>query len=100
MPWYIVGTLAAFLTMFGFVPQIIKMFRTKSVKDISLLTFIQFSLGVSLWALYGFHLGDIIIISANSITLLTLIIAIVLYFRYARRKEILGLDSRAIKNDK
>jgi MtN3 and saliva related transmembrane protein len=74
--------------MFGFVPQIIKMFHTKLVKDISLPTFIQFSLGVSLWALYGFHLGDIIIVSANSITLLILIIAIVLYLRYVRRKAV------------
>jgi MtN3 and saliva related transmembrane protein len=93
MEWYIVGTLAALLTMFGFVPQIIKMFRTKSVKDISLLTFIQFSLGVSLWTLYGFHLGDIIIVSANSITLLILIIAIVLYFHYVRRKAVPGRTS-------
>lgn len=90
MQWYIVGVLAALLTMFGFVPQVIKMFRTKSVKDISLPTFIQFSFGVSLWALYGFHLGDIIIICANSITLFILIIAIVLYFHCVRGKEVPG----------
>lgn len=87
MPWYLVGAAAALLTTFGFVPQIIKMARTKSVRDISLPTFIQFSLGVSLWALYGFHLGDIIIISANSIALLILIIAIGLYLYYAGRQS-------------
>lgn len=86
MHWYLVGTMAALLTTFGFVPQIIKMLRTKSVSDISLPTFIQFSLGVSLWALYGFHLGDVIIISANSIALLTLIAAIGLYLYYTGRQ--------------
>ena len=85
MQWYIIGTMAALLTTFGFVPQVIKMLRTKSVKDISLPTFIQLSLGVSLWALYGLHLCDVIIVGANAITLLTLLIAIALYIYYARR---------------
>ena len=41
MQWYLIGTVAALLTTFGFVPQVIKMLRTKSVKDISLPTFIH-----------------------------------------------------------
>ena len=85
MQWYVIGTAAALLTTFGFVPQVIKMFRTKSVRDISLPTFIQFSIGMSLWALYGFHLRDVVIISANGIGVLILVIAIVLYLCYAGR---------------
>ena len=85
MAWYLVGTGAALLTTFGFVPQIIKMLRTKSVKDISLPTFVQFTVGMSLWALYGFHLGDPIIIGANGTGIAILIIAIALYLHY--RKE-------------
>ena len=87
MQWEMFGILAALLTTFGFVPQIIKMFTTKSVRDISLPTFIQFSLGVSFWALYGLHLGDAIIISANTIALCTLIVAIMLYSTYSRRAK-------------
>ena len=86
MQWYILGTAAALLTTFGFVPQVIKMLRTKSVKDISLLTFIQFSVGMSCWALYGFHLRDIVIISANSIGVAILITAIAVYIYYVRRR--------------
>jgi MtN3 and saliva related transmembrane protein len=85
MQWYFIGTAAALLTTFGFVPQVIKMFRTKSVRDISLPTFIQFSIGMSLWALYGFHLRDVVIISANGIGVLILVIAIVLYLYYSGR---------------
>ena len=85
MQWYVIGTVAALLTTFGFVPQVIKMLRTKSVKDISLLTFIQFSVGMSLWALYGFHLRDIIIVSANGIGVAILFIAIAIYVYYMRR---------------
>lgn len=85
MPWYLIGTAAALLTTFGFVPQVIKMLRTKSVRDISLPTFIQFSVGMSCWALYGFHLRDVIIISANSIGVAILITAIAVYVYYVRR---------------
>ncbi|MEW5759374.1 MAG: SemiSWEET transporter [Candidatus Thermoplasmatota archaeon] len=76
MYWYIIGLTAALLTMFGFVPQVIKMVRTRSVVDISLIMLIQFSCGVFLWMLYGIHLGDVIIIFANLVTFSTLVVAI------------------------
>lgn len=85
MDWYMVGIAAALLTTFGFVPQIIKIHRTKSVKDVSLATLLQFSAGVILWTLYGFHIGDYIIIAANVITFVTLVAAIVLYYYYNRK---------------
>jgi MtN3 and saliva related transmembrane protein len=78
----IIGILAALLTTFGFVPQIIKMIRTKSVKDVSIITFIQMGLGTFLWTIYGIYLRDLIIIIANSIAFMTLVMAIVFYFHY------------------
>jgi MtN3 and saliva related transmembrane protein len=83
--WYLFGTLAAVLTTFGFVPQIIKMQRTRSSKDVSLATLYQFSAGVILWTLYGFHIGDVIIIVANIICFLTLVVAIGFYHYYASK---------------
>ncbi len=82
MIWHFVGTGAALLTMFGFVPQIFKMVKTKSVKDVSLGTLIQFSIGVLLWMIYGMHLNDIIIIVANAVIFFTLIVTLVLYYKY------------------
>lgn len=81
MEWFIVGVAAALLTTFGFVPQIMKMYRTRSARDVSLATFLQFSAGVFLWALYGIHLGDPILIAANIITFMTLAAGIVLYYK-------------------
>jgi len=80
MLWTIIGSAAATLTMFAFIPQIFKALRTKSVKDISLITLFQLSLGVSLWITYGIHLKNPIIITANAVTLLTLVILMFLYF--------------------
>jgi MtN3 and saliva related transmembrane protein len=85
--WLVIGSLAAVLTMFAFIPQIFQAVKTKSVKDVSLVTLLQLSLGVSLWITYGIHLKDAIIIIANSITLLTLIVLLCLYFNYGRRKQ-------------
>ncbi len=87
MPWTIIGISAAILTMFAFIPQIIKVLKNKSAKDVSLITLLQLSLGVSLWIAYGMHLKDTAIIMANSITLITLVILLCLYFNYRRRKQ-------------
>ena len=85
MFWQIVGISAATLTMFSFIPQIIKILESKSAKDVSLITLLQLSLGVSLWIVYGAYLKDAIIIIANSITLASLVILLVLYSRYSKR---------------
>lgn len=86
MFWKIIGMSAAVLTMFGFVPQLIKALKTKSVKDVSRLTLFQLSAGVFLWVLYGIHLQDIIIIMANTVTLITLLALLYLYFNYERSR--------------
>jgi len=83
MSWSLVGIIAALLTMFGFIPQVYKMLHTKSVKDVRVVTLIQFSIGVFLWMLYGIHLKDFIIISVNSIIFFTLILALIVYFKFS-----------------
>lgn len=87
MLWTMIGTVAACLTMFGFVPQIVKMSKTRSVKDVSELTLIQYSMGVALWLLYGIHIGDLIVIVANAISLMTLLVALGLYLRLRGNEE-------------
>jgi MtN3 and saliva related transmembrane protein len=65
-----IGTIAAFLTTVAFVPQVLKIWRSRSAKDISLPMYVVFTLGVALWLVYGVMLGAMPIIIANSITLL------------------------------
>lgn len=84
MFWLIIGSTAAILTMFSFVPQIVKALKTKSTKDLSLITVLQLSFGVLLWIAYGIHLRNAIIITANSITLTSLIILLFVYFKGER----------------
>lgn len=85
MFWKAIGITAALLTMFGFVPQIFKVLRVRSVKDVSIFALLQFTLGISLWIVYGVYLENPIIVIANSVSVSTLVILLFLYARY--RKE-------------
>jgi len=85
--WYTVGAVAAALTSFGFVPQIVKMWQTKSVRDVSPITILQFIAGVSLWVVYGVHLRDSVVIIANVVSLAILVAALFLYFRFFKKSR-------------
>ena len=65
-----VGFFAAFCTTFAFVPQAIKVYKSKSTKDISLYMFLIFTIGVLSWLMYGIVISDLPIILANSVTLI------------------------------
>jgi MtN3 and saliva related transmembrane protein len=66
----IIGLLAGGCTTVAFVPQVIKTWRSRSARDLSLGMFLIFTAGVVLWLLYGFLIRDIPVIAANLITLL------------------------------
>jgi MtN3 and saliva related transmembrane protein len=85
MLWKCIGITAALLTMFGFVPQIMKMRKTRSAEDVSGVTLIQFSIGTALWILYGMHLNDFIIVGANSVSLAMVLIALTLYLKFGKK---------------
>ncbi len=95
--WYVIGSMAAFLTMLGFAPQVIKMLKTKFVRDISFAMMLQTSIGASLWILYGIHINDPIVIVANVVSLMTLIIAILLYINYRSSSESQGYFHKGVK---
>lgn len=82
------GMLAGTLTTLSFIPQVIKTWRSKSAADISTGMFILFSLGVSLWMIYGLYISAMPIILANSITLLLAITVLVMKFHFARKQRI------------
>jgi MtN3 and saliva related transmembrane protein len=86
MEWKIVGIIAAVCTTSGFIPQIIKGFRTKRLDDVSPLMCILLIFGLSLWLSYGIHIEDMIIIVANAFGVLFSIIIITLRFKYMRQR--------------
>ncbi len=63
-----IGYMAAFCTTTSFLPQVIKVFKTKHTKDISLGMFSLMTAGVTFWLIYGLMLTSWPIIAANMIT--------------------------------
>lgn len=66
----LLGLLAGSLTTAAFLPQVLKTWKSRSAKDLSLGMFSIFCLGVAMWLVYGFAVNDIPVIAANFLTLL------------------------------
>jgi MtN3 and saliva related transmembrane protein len=64
------GYLAAFCTTVAFIPQAVKVYKSKHTKDISLGMFSLLNLGFILWLWYGVLIISYPIILANSITII------------------------------
>jgi MtN3 and saliva related transmembrane protein len=84
-PLNALGFLAASLTTASFIPQLTKVWRTKSAEDLSTGMFTAFSLGILLWLAYGLLRGDLPVIVANAITLALSVAILVLKLHYDRR---------------
>lgn len=84
----LLGLAAGTLTTIAFVPQVIKIWRTRSGRDISLYMFLLFSTGVALWLAYGIAIASMPVIVANAVTLLLAMTVLVLKLRYARLERL------------
>ncbi len=77
-----IGGLAAVLTTSAFVPQAIKIIRTRKTKDISLLMYIVLTTGILCWLIYGILIEQAPIVFANSIGFTLTFTILVLKIKY------------------
>ncbi len=78
----LIGILAGALCTISFIPQVIKIVKTKQAKDLSVVTFSIFSLGVFLWLIYGVLIKELPVILANAATLAFALFIVVMKIRY------------------
>lgn len=64
----VIGIIAGTLTTASFLPQALRIMKTKHTKDLSLPMYVAFVIGVAFWLIYGIMLQSISVILANSIT--------------------------------
>ncbi len=69
-------------TTLAFVPQVVKVLRTKDVAAISLPMYGIFALGVALWFAYGLAIGSLPIIVYNLVTFVLAAVILVCTLRY------------------
>lgn len=65
----IVGFLAAALTTFAFLPQMLQTWRTRQTRDISLKTYLALTSGIIVWLIYGLAIQSPPVYVANLVTL-------------------------------
>lgn len=77
-----IGFIAAFCTTFAFLPQVIKVFREKNTKSISLGMYMLQVTGLALWLIHGIIINDLPIIFANSLSVIFSATILIYKLRY------------------
>lgn len=77
----LIGFTAAACTTISFLPQVIKTYRTRHTKDLSLAMLALLTFGVSGWTIYGVLNDDVPIIMANAVTLVLVAYILIMKLR-------------------
>jgi len=78
----IIGSIAAVCTTVAFLPQVLRIRRTKHAADLSLPMYGIFSFGVLCWLIYGILIGSAPVIIANAVTFALSIYIFVMVIKY------------------
>lgn len=78
----VLGLSAAALTIVAFFPQLLKVWRTRSTRDISLEMFLIFCVAVFLWFIYGVLTNDMPVIVANFLVFIQALIILAFKAKY------------------
>jgi MtN3 and saliva related transmembrane protein len=78
----LVGFGAGTLCTLAYLPQALHSFRTKSVRDISLIMLVSLNVGLLLWVTYGFLIHSLPIILPNAVTFFLAFPLLVMKLRY------------------
>lgn len=79
---FIIGLLAGLLCTVSFFPQVIKAFKTRRTKDLSLATFSILSIGLFLWIIYGILISQVPIILTNVLILVLSLLILGMKLKY------------------
>ena len=86
----VIGILAGILILSGWVPQILKGYRTKKLTDVSSYLMILIFAGAVLWLVYGMALDDVYIIGVNLAAMVLTMIVLSMKLKYERAVQTTG----------
>lgn len=82
----IVGLFAGACTTSAFVPQVLMIWRTKAVKDISLGMYSLLAVGLGTWLLYGLIIGSLSVVLTNCCSLCLALTILTMKLKYTTVK--------------
>ena len=83
----IIGTVAGILILSGWVPQIIKGYKSKKLDDVSAYLMILIFAGAVLWLIYGIALDDVYIMGVNIAAMVLTMIVLSMKLRYEKARK-------------
>jgi MtN3 and saliva related transmembrane protein len=83
----LVGYIAAIGTTGAFIPQALKVYKTKKTEDLSKGTFLLFSEGIILWTVYVVLINSIPVMLSNSVTFLMTCYILVMIIKGGKKKS-------------
>lgn len=81
-PTRIIGICAGILTSVSTVPQLLKMYKEKKAKDVSIGFLLVLILGLILWIVYAIEKNDLILLFANAFSVMVNLMVLFLKYRY------------------
>lgn len=81
----LIGYAAATMTTVSFLPQLIRVVRLQSAREISLLMFLVFSAGTFSWAVYGLLTHSMPVVVANVVTFGLSVSILILKLKFDRK---------------
>jgi MtN3 and saliva related transmembrane protein len=92
----LVGIFAGTMSILDYLPQIIKSQKLKSMKEVSFLLLLLFTLSSLLWMTYGFYKADSILGGLSTITFSMGLMLIIMKFVYERKYMKYFSDQRIV----
>jgi len=80
----IIGIVAGILILSGWVPQIVRGYKTKRLNDVSSYLMILIFAGAALWLVYGIALDDVYIMGVNIAAMVLTMIVLSMKLKYER----------------
>ncbi|WP_292370455.1 SemiSWEET family sugar transporter [Methanoregula sp. UBA64] len=78
----LVGFIAGTLTTAAYIPQVVRSWRLKETKDLSLSMLVLYAAGVSLWLVYGIWVNSLPVIAANGVSLVLILVLLGIKLKY------------------
>ena len=86
----VIGIIAGILILSGWVPQIVKGYRSKKLDDVSAYLMILIFAGAVLWLIYGIALDDVYIMGVNLAAMVLTMIVLSMKLKYEKTAQASG----------